>query len=138
MFRVHTIQAVAAGLALAFAVSTAQSAEHEILTVQTENGTRYVTGGVGNDEQRAVKDLGTKFKLEVLLALKEGAYLADVPVRIVDEQGNTVLDVVARGPYLFADLAPGTYTVEATYEGASQSKTARVRDSGREQLNFYW
>ncbi|MDX1606286.1 MAG: carboxypeptidase-like regulatory domain-containing protein [Candidatus Competibacterales bacterium] len=138
MRKLHSITAVLIGLALVFPVFPVFSAEPSPLEVRTENGISYVTGGAGDDEQRALKRMASEFDLEVLLARQDGAYLADVPVRIVDDQGQTVLEVTTRGPYLFADLGAGTYMVHATFEGRSQQKTARIRDEDREQLNFYW
>ena len=106
--------------------------------VHEENGVRYITGGVSDEEQAAIKDKGEGFNLELMMALKRGNYLADIPVKITDAQGNTVLDAVSQGPFLYADLKPGTYTVEAYYEGQAKEKTARIDSDQQEQLNFYW
>ena len=133
------ILAVLMTSALTLGATSVSVAQDEPLSIQqAPNGIAYVSGGVGDQEQRMVKELGAEFGLEVLLALEEGNYLADVPVRIVDEQGATVLEVTASGPYLLVDLDPGSYTVEATHEGVIQEKTARVDSSGQEQLNFLW
>jgi len=108
------------------------------LEVMNHNGISYVSGGVGDDEQSAIKEMATDYTLEVLMALKNGSYLTDVHVRIVDKQGNTLLETVSKGPFLLVNLQPGTYVIEADYQGSKQQKTAYLDRGEREQLNFYW
>ena len=108
------------------------------LEVMNHNGISYVSGGVGDDEQSAIKEMAADYTLEVLMALKNGSYLTDVAVRVADKQGNTLLETVSKGPFLLVNLQPGTYVIEADYQGSKQQKTAYLDRGEREQLNFYW
>ena len=122
---------------LAASVPLAGSAQNAIL-VQQYQGVNYVSGGVGEDERHALESLGKEFNLKLTFALKSGQYLSDVNVRIVDSQGTLVLTATADGPLFYANLAPGTYSVEAGGFGESYRQSAKI--SGRQQtrLIFYW
>lgn len=65
------------------------------------------------------------------------AFAAGVGVRILDARGNTVLALPAADPILLADLPPGRYTVEATYEGKMKQQEVTI---GRrhQKLGFQW
>lgn len=108
------------------------------LESMNHNGISYISGGVGDEEQSAIKNLSADYNLEVLMALKNGNYLADVNVRITDTQGNVLLETVSNGPFLLVDLQPGVYVIAADYQGKQQQKTAYLDRGEHEQLNFYW
>jgi hypothetical protein len=65
-------------------------------------------------------------------------YLSDVPVRIADAQGKTVLDTLSRGPFLLARLPYGRYTVVATYRDHKQERTVNVSAAGHARAVFIW
>jgi hypothetical protein len=57
-------------------------------------------------------------------ALKSGAHLADVSVRITPLRGtDPVLNHTTGGPWLFAALPPGRYQVEASFKPAPERPT---------------
>ena len=80
-------------------------------------GVAYASGGVSHSE---LQDLHAKrqdysFWLTTA-ALKSGAHLADVAVRVTPVRGGApVLEHTMAGPWLFAALAPGRYQVEASF-----------------------
>lgn len=108
---------------------------------QTQNGIEYVTGGIGAPEAEAMKALAPQYPLALTFAKRsEGheVFLAAVAVVIRDAAGATVLEVNADGPYLFARLAPGTYTVSATYHGKEMSKRVSVSETGSTAIALVW
>lgn len=80
-------------------------------------GNRFVSGGVTNDELRELQSRKDEHQLSLVTASDRGAYLAGVLVRIVDSSGNVALETEMDGPWLLADLPPGSYTLEANFEG---------------------
>src|SRR5215468_8297092 len=87
-------------------------------------GTPLLTGGVTEEERDEMRrELGP---YNVWLAFAErdtGNYVTGVKVSVVDDKGNAVVDTVADGPWLFAQVPPGRYTVR-TSDGQEQAITA--------------
>lgn len=97
----------------------------------TERGIAYVSGGVAEAEEDELVAQRKNFSFWLTTASKgSGAFLADVRVRILDERsGQTVLEHTLDGPWLFANLPPGRYRVEATYREFADSKEQTLRRS---------
>jgi hypothetical protein len=102
---------IIAALVLALAVPLAQAIERG----SSPAGVEYVSGGVGDAELRALHTERGKYSFWLTTAaLKSGAHLASVRVRIVDTKSRqTVLEHTMDGPWLFAALPLGRYEVEA-------------------------
>jgi hypothetical protein len=77
------------------------------LTVKQQQGVPYVSGGVGDEEQDAMRGARGRFNLRVNLATTDGKSLGGGSIRIEDQQGRTVLDTPTNGPVLLANLPPG-------------------------------
>ena len=101
------------------------------------SGVAYVSGGVGDDSQDRMAGMGRDYNLKLMFTLNEGNYLADVNVAVADARGNKVIDDVANGPFLFAKLPAGQYTVTATYEGKSQTRKVSV-GKGMQTAHMKW
>jgi hypothetical protein len=109
------------------------------LDVKTAGNISYVSGGVGVSDRQALEQVKSKFNLRLLFAYtKSGEFLADIPVKIVDGAGKSVLDAVSAGPYFYAKLPPGRYRVSADNEGQVQTKSVTVPSSGAASEAFYW
>lgn len=89
----------------------------------------FVTGGIGHVSQQQITSIQRAYPLKLSFADNTGHYLANVNVAIADTSGNTVLNAVTDGPILLAKLKPGTYTVNATYEGQTQTRKVSVGSS---------
>jgi len=100
-------------------------------------GVAYVSGGVGDDSQDRMAGMGREYTLKLMFTLNEGNYLSDVNVAIADSRGNKVIDDVANGPFLFAKLPAGQYTVTATHEGKSQTRKVNV-GKGMQTAHLRW
>ena len=109
------------------------------MTPQTQGDVTYISGGIGDEWQQSMEALRSQYNLHLLFAQTgTGAYFAYVPVEITDASGRTVLDATSQGPFLYARLRPGQYTVTASYLGQAQSKAAQMPAVGGIDLNFFW
>jgi hypothetical protein len=106
--------------------------------VHAERGIQYVSGGVGQGELARLRQMARDYDLKLVFAWQRGNYLADIPVVIRDQKGNTVLDAVAQGPWMLVELPAGTYTVTATAYEQPKQQVVYVNQSGQSELLFTW
>jgi hypothetical protein len=105
----------------------------------TELGRPFVSGGVGAEEVATLSSEKRQYALAILTAAKgSGAFLADVRVRITDEQSKQVLDVVMDGPWLLVDVPAGRYQVEAVQNSRTQKNVVTVGTGDHRQTVFYF
>ncbi len=110
----------------------------ELIQVEDYRGIRYASGGVGEGERAELNALSGQFNLRLLFAMQgSGDYLADIRVVIVDQRGETVLSAASNGPWFYAQLPPGAYTVEASTPDQTQRQPVTI-DARQSHLNFYW
>ena len=115
--------------------------EKNVLPVEQREyqGIPYVSGGIGSDEREKLAAIGKNYSLKLVFAIKGGEYLADVKVEISDSIGKKVIDAVADGPWFFANLPPGKYTVTVTMMGKEkQNRVDIVKGQKQTTLRFYW
>ncbi len=98
----------------------------------------YVSGGISEEGRAELNQSSQNYNLKLIFALSSGAYLSDIKVQIKDGGGATVVDAVSTGPWFFAQLPPGLYTLTVTNKDQTLRKSARVKRSGQTKLNFYW
>ena len=109
----------------------------ELPLVQMHDDNTYVTGGIGQAESRAMKAAAGNYDLMLTFAERDGSYVANVDVQIIDSSGSTVLQTVA-GPLLLANLPAGKYRVQADYNGAMRWRTVNVGGHDHDRLTFTW
>ncbi|MBZ2209764.1 hypothetical protein [Massilia soli] len=106
---------------------------------KTENGVKYVCGGIGMTEAERMKALSREYDLMITFAASNGAYLADIGVEIAHGK-DKLLTANCGGPIMLVDVPKaGTYRITADTEGQQQVRTARVRDgvTGK-RVNVTW
>ena len=135
MSKLHFSQRVLLAAGLSFAIAAGAV---ELNQPQSENGISYISGGVGESSEQAMREVAKQYNLHLTFAAADGSYLADVPVTIQDNKGNAVLDTVSPGPLFYANLAPGSYTVAASVNGKTQTKRVEVQANSARSLNFAW
>jgi hypothetical protein len=114
-------------------------ADESLLKPQTQGEITFVSGGVGSDEQDAIKAVSGNYNLNLLFSvLGTGEYLSDVKVDITDSSGNTIMDTIAEGPMLLVKLKPGHYSVTAKLEGKVFRKKVNISKKGKSALSFVW
>ena len=108
--------------------------------VQKEGQVTYLTGGIGQDEALAMKHAAQDYPLELVFVERKGrkeSYLADMPVRIVDDKGKVVFEGQSEGPYFLARLPKGRYTVSTRWDAWSFSRPVTVGKQ-RQRVVFAW
>jgi hypothetical protein len=109
------------------------------LQPQMQNGVTYVSGGIGIDGVDAIKAVAGSYNLHLLFASNgSGQYYAEVKVTIADRAGNPLITAVSDGPYFYARLKPGQYSVTADADGQPKTVTVTVPASGAAQQTFNW
>lgn len=107
------------------------------LQVEEFLGVSYITGGVGIDEEEQIKEIGKSYTLQVLVAQKH-KFLSDVSITIVDAENNLVLETKMNGPYIFINLEPGKYTLNAEGFGESFSRKIKIKVGKQQKQVFSW
>ncbi len=103
----------------------------------TQEGVKYVSGGVGLDSEARLNARASEFNLKLIFTLKEGNYLADVNVVVADAKGRKLVEHLADGPFFMAKLPAGQYNVVATYDGKAETRKVAV-GSGLRTEYFRW
>ncbi|WP_242470779.1 carboxypeptidase-like regulatory domain-containing protein [Thiocystis violacea] len=112
--------------------------------IKSEGGIPYVSGGVGESERSELKALASQFNLHLLFATQgSGEYLSAVRVNILDARRESVLTAESKGPWFYAQLPPGDYSLEVTPTGPrgqdeTQRKDVHLGASGQSRVDFYW
>jgi hypothetical protein len=108
---------------LAFGLGTVGGA---LATPQSFNyrGTPLLTGGVSEEEREAMRQDIAPYNVWLVFVERDtGNYVSGVKVSVVDANENAVVDTVADGPWLLAQVPPGQYRVR-TSDGQELAITA--------------
>lgn len=103
-----------------------------------QKGVPFVSGGVGDEDQDALRRLSSNFNFELTLATPSGKLMGPAVVKISDDKGAVVIGTETEGPLLLAELPPGRYTIEVVADGQPRTATVTVPAHGREQLSLTW
>lgn len=137
MKRLLTLIASIVALGVASAGADPDAASPPPLTPETQNGVKFMTGGVSDSEQAKLRELGDAYNLRVALTNAEGAYLSDVDVVIEDASGKILLEANTRGPILLARLEPGRYHLKAMQEGRTTERRTVDVPRQEDQVRLY-
>ena len=107
------------------------------LAVQRQGNITFVSGGAGDEDRDALRQVESQYNLRLLFAARSGDYLAGVAVTLRDARGNAVLDTIAEGPIFYARMPPGRYRLTVSNQGQSQSRNIGI-GSGAVRQDFYW
>jgi hypothetical protein len=103
------------------------------------DGSNAMGGGVGMNARAKLSDQAAPdHNVKLVFSLATGNYLADVDVKVTDRSGNTVIDGVSPGPWVYAKLPAGTYTAQATYMGKTVNEQFTVGKSGQRVAHLRW
>jgi hypothetical protein len=103
-----------------------------------QNGITYLSGGIGEDEARAIGQ-AQGYNLHMTFAVgPENKYIPDVEVVIQNASGQTLLTLTEAGPLVYVQLPPGKYNVVATRNGEARRDTAEVGSGAARNLVFHW
>jgi len=105
---------------------------------QEQNGVAYLSGGIGEDEAKAIQQ-ATGYNLHMTFSVGVGnKYIPDVDVVIHNAQGQTLLSLNQAGPLVYVQLPLGKYMVAATRNGEERRDTTDVGSSTARNLVFHW
>ncbi|MHC8302256.1 MULTISPECIES: carboxypeptidase regulatory-like domain-containing protein [unclassified Pseudomonas] len=105
---------------------------------QEQNGITYLSGGIGEDESKAIQQT-TGYNLHMTFSIgPENKYVPDVDVVIQKAPGQTVLTLSQAGPLVYVQLPPGKYSVVATRNGEAKHDTTDVGSGTARNLVFHW
>lgn len=132
------MQRTLAAAAVVLAVCLSPTAALADTTPQQQNGITYVNGGIGQEEQDAMKAQRADYNLLLTFASKQsGAYRSDVQLDITDAKGADLVSAANTGPMFFAKLPPGTYHISAAAEGKTFKRTVKVGKAPKEII-LHW
>ena len=83
---------------------------------------------------------GIAYPLEIVFVERNGRkqeFVADMPVRIVDDKGNVVFEGVSESPHFIAKLPKGRYTVSTRWDAWSFSRPVTI-GKARQRVVFAW
>lgn len=107
---------------------------------QSYYGVRYVTGGVGFEEQEYLKskELRSQYTLEVVTASKVGSYISDALVSVTEKSGESLLNVNMDGPLLLAMIPDGSYSVNVTIGSQQQKRDVTIKQGRLQRVVTTW
>lgn len=108
------------------------------LSEQRYGSVAYISGGVGEEERDELRLREREFNLKLLFSERNGAYLGDVDVTLMNAKGETVLDAKSVGPLLLAQLPSGRYAIKVSSNGQMQQRKLAIPAKGRHQGIFWW
>ena len=98
----------------------------------------YISGGAGADARQELLAKERDYNLKIITADESGDYLAGVQIVIESARKDRVLDTTMDGPILLAKLAPGTYTIRATSDAKTLTRTVTIAAQGLRQVDLRW
>ncbi len=115
------------------------SSGQQVTVVQTVTTISYLNGGIGHDEQIAMRRVAGGFPLRIDFSERaDREFLAEVPMVIANTAGSLVLRLRAAGPMLYVMLPDGRYTVSARFDGVTETKTVTLDGRIGRNLSFHW
>lgn len=98
----------------------------------------YISGGAGEDARQELLAKERDYNLKIIAADKSGDYLAGVQVVIESARKERVLDTTMDGPILLVKLPPGTYTIRATSDAKTLTRSVTIAAQGLRRADFRW
>ncbi|HWE75089.1 MAG TPA: hypothetical protein VG328_18150 [Stellaceae bacterium] len=114
-----------------------QEPETPVLQAQQQGNIIFVSGGAGDEDRDALRQVENQYNLRLMFAARNGDFLANVAVTLSDARGNALLDTIAEGPIFYARVPPGRYRLTVSNQGQAQSRDISI-GNGAIRQDFYW
>ncbi len=137
----HSTLLSSLGLAASLCGVALPSTAASLPAVQHAGNITFVTGGIGLDESTAFKSAMKEWPLTLLFAERIGQraeYVANVQVEVSDLKGHTAIDTTSQGPFMLANVQPGSYKVAATLDGKTLRQVVAVTQGKAAKATFLW
>jgi hypothetical protein len=129
---------VVLSLGLACPLGVAAQDARYLPEARTQGKVEFITGGIGRQEQRAMRAAAKRFDLELLFTDAGGAFLVDVRVAIDDMEGNRLLETTAEGPIMLVKLPVGRYALSALSGERLLSREVAVTGKSTVKVVLQW
>ena len=137
--KIHVYLTTALICASLLATNSITASAEESVVVETIMVSTYVNGGIGKNEEEIMRRVAKEFPLRLTFSeRKNGEYIADVPVVIVDANSNPVFELSKAGPLLDVVLPNGKYKVSARFKGKTESQEVTLTGKDGKDLYFHW
>ena len=93
---------------------------------------------IGDEEREAIDRARNNYNIKLVLAEASGSYVSDVTLHITTVLGDPVISIPSAGPLVLLQLPPGTYLINAAYEGRNAQKRFDVSDNLAQTVNVLW
>ena len=113
-------------------------AQEQMLQPGSSNGIPYLSGGIGDEELEEIDRARPNYNTRLVLAEASGAYVSNVTLKIATVLGEPIISLSGTGPLLLLQLPPGSYLINATYEGRTVQKRFDVRDDAAGTVSVLW
>ena len=113
----------------------------QIPDTQYSQGISYITGGVGEDEARAITSEAKQWPLLLEMSQLEngrGVWIFGATINILNDKSQSIFNAQADGPYMLVNLEVGTYTIQASFNGVQQTKLVSIKAGSSQKINLFW
>ena len=128
-------------LAPLFMLSLLSACYAQLPKVQTQGDITYISGGIGEDEVKALKAESKSWPLSIEFSehlVSQDLWVAQVYLRILDSKGKTLFDTTVDGPMFLGKLPPGNYELLATYQGVTKRRAIEIKQGQHIKESFNW
>ncbi len=123
-------------LLLALPAAAAAAGPALPVEIQSSQGIEFYNGGVGLGERGKMPQL---YPLKIVLVTDKGLYLNDAEIVITGSGGDEVLRARADiGPWLIANVPPGSYSLKASLEGRTTAASGKVSAGQKKVVVLSW
>jgi hypothetical protein len=103
-----------------------------------EGNVTYISGGIGADEEAALKSEAKDYNLLISNADKDGNFTLSDNVVIKAHNGHELVKAENVGPLFYAKLPPGAYTVTATNGDQREVRNVKISANKEDSLHLIW
>jgi hypothetical protein len=89
---------------------------------------------VGLSERTHMEEMANGYNVKMVFADSTGAYLANVQVEIQNSNRNNLIQTYSNGPWFFAELPAGQYTITVTHNGKTKTRKVLVGKGSQEEI----
>ncbi len=115
------------------------SPEEDLFIKGTQGNIVYLNGGIGKEERDLLNEAGIAYSLKLIFSNKEGQYISDVLLKVLNQKEQVIFSLNSKGPWLLIDLPPGIYTLEANYKEVQKIKTdINVKKGSQKTVEIQW
>lgn len=133
-----TLGAITAAVLMAAATLPAH-AQDELILLEKERVTMYQNGGIGQDEQAAMRKTAKDWPLRLVFSeRKDHEFAANVKLLVTDLRGAPMLLLDHAGPMTHVMLPAGKYRVTASLGGVVESHEVTLDGKQGRDVYFHW